>query len=71
MRLKYQYHASSFGCSVLSSGKSIKSNFIHVINGFSTNDVSYTDTDSLHIESEHWDKLDKTGLMVKFVAKLI
>ena len=40
-------------------------NFIHAINGFYTNDVYYTDTDSLYIENKHWDKLDKTGLVGK------
>ena len=40
-------------------------NFIHAINGFYTNDLYYTDTDSLHIENEHWDKLDKA----EFVGK--
>ena len=32
---------------------------------FYTNDVYYTDTDSLYSESKHWDKLDKTGLVGK------
>ena len=31
-------------------------NFIHAINGFYTNDVYNTDTDSLYIENKHWDK---------------
>ena len=39
--------------------------FIHAIDGFYTNDVYYTDTDSLYIENEHWDKLDKAGLVGK------
>ena len=38
-------------------------NFIHAIDGFYTNDVYYTDTDSLYIESKHWDKLKKAGLV--------
>ena len=48
-------------------------NFIHAINGFYTNDVYYTDTDSLYIENKHWDKLDKAGLVGKicFKEKLI
>ena len=33
--------------------------------GFIKNDVYYTDTDSLYIESKHWDKLDKAGLVGK------
>ena len=40
-------------------------NFIHAIGGFYTNDVYYTDTDSLYIETKHWDKLDKAGLVGK------
>ena len=40
-------------------------NFIHAIDGFYTNDVYYTDTDSLYIENKHWDKLDKAGLVGK------
>ena len=40
-------------------------NFIHAIIGFYTNDVNYTDTDSLYIENKHWDKLDKSGLVGK------
>ena len=40
-------------------------NFIHAIDGFYTNDVYYTDTDSLYIESKDWEKLDKAGLVGK------
>ena len=35
------------------------------MDGFFTNDVYYTDTDSLYIESKHWDKLNKAGLVGK------
>ena len=28
---------------------------------FYTNNVYYTDTDSLYIENKHWDKLNKAG----------
>ena len=51
------------GAFVLSNSKGIMNNFIHAINGFYTNDVYYTDTDSLYIENKHWDKLDKAGLV--------
>ena len=51
------------GAFVLSNSKRIMNNFIHAINGFYTNDVYYTDTDSLYIENKHWDKLDETGLV--------
>ena len=55
-------HLGSF---VLSNSKRIMNNFIHAINGFYTNDVYYTDTDSLYIENKHWDKLEKAGLVGK------
>ena len=35
------------GACVLSNTKRIKNNFVHAINGFYTDDVYYTDTDSL------------------------
>ena len=47
------------------NSKRILNNFIHAIDGFHTNDVYYTDTDSLYIENKHWDKLDKAGLVGK------
>ena len=40
-------------------------NFIHAIHGFYTNDVFYTDTDSIYIENKHWDKLNKAGFVGK------
>ena len=39
--------------------------FIHAINGFYTNGLSHEDTDNMYIESKHWDKLDKAGLLGK------
>ena len=53
------------GAFVLSKSKRIMNNFIHAIDGFCTNDVYYTDTDSLYIENKHWEKLNKTGLVDK------
>ena len=53
------------GAFVLSNSKRIMNNFIHAINGFYTNDIYYTDTDSLYIENKHWDKLEKAGLVGK------
>ena len=44
---------------ILSNSKRIMNNFIHAIDGFYTNDVYYTDSDSFYIESKHWDKLNK------------
>ena len=46
------------GAFVLSNSKRIMNNFIHAINGFYTNVVFYTDTDSLYIENKHWNKLN-------------
>ena len=53
------------GAFVLSNSKRIMNNFIHAIDGFYSNDVYYTDTDSLYIENKHWEKLDKAGLVGK------
>ena len=53
------------GAFVLSNSTRIMNNFIHAINGFYTNDVYYTDTDSLYIENKHWDKLEKASLVGK------
>ena len=53
------------GAFVLSNSKRFMNNLIHDINGFHTNDVYYTDTDSLDIENKNWDKLNKTGLAGK------
>ena len=47
------------GALVLSNSKRIINNFIRAIIGFFTNDVFYTDTDSLYIENKHLDKSDK------------
>ena len=48
---------------ILSNSKRILNNFLHANNGFYTNDVYYTDTDSLYIENKHWEKLEKAGLV--------
>ena len=53
------------GAFVLSNSKRIMNKFIHAIIGFYTNDVYFTDRDSLYIENKHWDKLDKAGLVGK------
>ena len=53
------------GAFVLANSKKFMNNFIHAINGFYTNVVYYTDTDSFYIDNKHWDKLDKAGLVGK------
>ena len=50
---------------ILSNSKRIMNNFIHAIDGFYSNDVYYTDTDSLYIENKHWNTLEKAGLVGK------
>ena len=45
------------GAFVFSNSKRIMNTFIHAIDGFYSNDVYYTDTDSLYFENKHWDKL--------------
>ena len=50
---------------ILSNSKGIMISFIYVLDGFYTNDVHYTDADSLYIESKHCDKLNKAGLVGK------
>ena len=50
---------------VLSNSKRNMNYFIHAIIGLYTNDVYYTDTDSLYVEHKHWDKLDRAGLVGK------
>ena len=44
------------GAFALSNSKRIMNNFLHAINGFYTNDVCYTDTDSLYFENKYWEK---------------
>ena len=57
------------GVFVLSNSKRIMNNFIHAIVGFYTNDVCYTDTDTLYIENKHWEKLEKAGLVGKRLSQ--
>ena len=40
-------------------------NFIQAIDGFYSNDVYYTDTDSLYIANKHWDKLKEKNFVGK------
>ena len=54
---------SHLGSFILSNSKRIMNNFIRVINGFKTNNIYYTDTDSLYIERKYWDVLDTAKLI--------
>ena len=56
---------SQLGAFALSDSKWFMNNFIYAINGFYTNDVYYTDTDSLYIENKLWEKIDRAGLLGK------
>ena len=53
------------GAFVLLNRKRIMNNFIHAIGGLYSNDVYYTDTDSLYIENKHWDKIKEKNLVGK------
>ena len=44
-------------------------NFIQANDRFYTNEVYYTDTDSLYIENKHWDKVDEAGLVGKILLQ--
>ena len=48
---------------ILSNSKKIMTNFMHTVDGFYSNDIYYTDTDSLYIENKHWDKLKGKNLV--------
>ena len=50
---------------ILSNSRRIMNNFIRAIGGFYTNDVYYTNCDSLYIENKHWEKLKKKHLVGK------
>ena len=57
------------GAFVLSNSKRFMNNFIHANDGFYRNDVYYTDTDPLYNETKHWDKLDKAGLVRRYILQ--
>ena len=54
---------------ISSNSKRIMNKFLHAIDGFYSNDVDYTDTDSLYIKNKHWDKLDTAGLVGKILLQ--
>ena len=53
------------GAFVFSNSKRIMNIFINAIRGFYTNDVHYTDTDSLYIENKPWNNIESVGLVGK------
>ena len=48
---------------ILANSRRIMNEFIREINGFYSNNIYYTDTDSLYIEKKYWDVLDKANLV--------
>ena len=48
---------------VLKNTERFVNNFVRQINGFLKDNVCYSDTDSLYIEKNCWDVLDKAGLV--------
>ena len=54
---------SHLGVFILSHSKRIMNNFIHSIDGFRKPYIYYTDTDSIYISSELFDKLDRDGFV--------
>ena len=56
---------SHLGAFILSNSKRIMNNFIREINGFYNNSIYYGDTDSLYIEKNYWDVLEKANLVGK------
>ena len=51
------------GAFILTNSRRIMNDFIREINGFYSNNIYYTDTDSLYIEKKYWDVLDKANLV--------
>ena len=51
------------GAFILSNSTRVMNNFIRKVDGFYSNIVYYTDTDSLYIEKKYWDIFDEAGLV--------
>ena len=51
------------GAFILANSRRIVNEFIREINGFYSNNIYYTDTNSLYIEKKYWDVLDKANLV--------
>ena len=49
------------GAFTLSISKRNMNNLIREINGFYNNNINYADCDSLYVEKNHWDVLDKAN----------
>ena len=60
---------SHLGVFILSHSKRIMNNFIHSIDGFKNPRIYYTDTDSIYISSELFDKLEQDGFVGNELGK--
>ena len=56
---------SHFGSCILSHSKRLMNDVIGQINGFYSNNIYYTDTDSLYIHKKHWSTLVDKGYVGK------
>ena len=52
------------GTFILSNSKRHMNNYIREKDGFRNNNIYYSYTESLHIEHQYWDVLDKAKLVV-------
>ena len=50
------------GCHVLSNSKEIVYNGMNIVNGFFTNNILYTDTDSFYCKEKEINKIEKSGI---------
>ena len=57
------------GVFILGNSRRIMNKFIRETNGFYKNNIYYTDTDSLYIENNYWDVLDKANLVGEEVCQ--
>ena len=51
------------GAFILANSRRTMNEFIREINGFYSNNIYYTDPDSLYLEKKYWDVLDKANLV--------
>ena len=51
------------GAFILANSRRIMNEFFREINGFYSNNIYYTDTDSMYIEKKYWYVLDKANLV--------
>ena len=56
---------SHLGAFILNNSKRIMNNFIREINGFYNISIYYGDTDSMYIEKNYWDVLDRAKIVGK------